>query len=87
MYTEMHDSEKVMRIENIPEFYPSGSRSTLKLERAFLEEMVKYVVPQPQGGAFSGGVGEEQFASFLNSEYAAALSHRIHLGLEIPHDE
>lgn len=76
-----------MRIENIPKFYPSGSRPALNLERAFLEEMVKYIIPKSEGGAFSGGVGEEQFASFLNSEYATALSRRINLGLEIPHDK
>ena len=76
-----------MRIENIPAFYSSGSPPTQKLEQAFLEEMMKYMAPKPPGGSFSGGIGEEQFSSFMNREYASALSRRIDLGLEVPHVE
>ncbi|MBU3029199.1 rod-binding protein [Paracoccus marinaquae] len=51
-----------------------------RLEQAFLEEMLKYCGPQPGQGAFSGGAGEDQFASFLNREYAAIMARRMDLG-------
>lgn len=51
-----------------------------ELERAFLEEMLKYAGPQPSEGSFSGGAGEEQFASFLTREHAALLAGRLDLG-------
>lgn len=51
-----------------------------KLEQAFLEEMLKYCGPSPAEGAFSGGAGEEQFASFLTREHAGLLARRIDLG-------
>ena len=50
------------------------------LERAFLEEMLKYAGPSAMEGAFSGGSGEDQFQSFLTREHAAALSDRLDLG-------
>lgn len=51
-----------------------------KLEQAFLEEMLKYCGPKSAQGAFGGGIGEDQFGSFLTQEYAAILSARIDLG-------
>ena len=51
-----------------------------KLEQAFLEEMLKYCGPKPEGGAFGGGIGENQFGSFLTQEYAAVLAAKIDLG-------
>ena len=53
-----------------------------KLEQAFLEEMLKYCGPRSMEGAFGGGIGEDQFSSFLTQEYAAVLSARIDLGFE-----
>lgn len=52
-----------------------------KLEQAFLEEMLKYCGPKSVTGAFGGGIGEDQFASFLTQEYAAVLAGQIDLGL------
>ena len=52
-----------------------------RLERAFLEEMLKYAGPKPSEGSFSGGAGEAQFSSFLNESYAARLSESLDLGL------
>ncbi len=52
-----------------------------KLEAAFLEEMLKYCGPKSSEGAFSGGAGEAQFASFLSRSYAEALAARLDLGL------
>jgi flagellar protein FlgJ len=51
-----------------------------QLEQLFLEEMLKYCGPGPLSGSFSGGAGEEQFASFLTREHAAILSQRVDLG-------
>lgn len=51
-----------------------------QLEQAFLEEMLKYCGPPPAEGAFSGGAGEDQFASFLTREHAALLARRLDLG-------
>lgn len=60
---------------------PSTARPVAaQLEQAFLEEMLKYCGPRASDGAFSGGAGEEQFASFLTREHAAALSGRLDLG-------
>lgn len=51
-----------------------------KLEQAFLEEMLKYCGPKSAAGSFGGGIGEDQFASFLTQEYAAVLAGQIDMG-------
>lgn len=56
-------------------------QATDRLEAAFLEQMLKYMGPQAQQGAGSGGEGEAQFQSFLSQEYARILSERIDLRL------
>lgn len=57
-------------------------RAADKLEGAFLEEMMKYAFPKPESGGFVGGVGEEQFSSFLAREHAAMLAQSLDLGFE-----
>ena len=52
-----------------------------RIEQAFLEEMLKYVRPAALQGSFGGGHGEEQFATFMNREYAALMAARVDLGL------
>lgn len=52
-----------------------------QLEQAFLEEMLKYCGPKSLSGAFGGGIGEDQFSSFLIQEQAAALARQMDLGL------
>lgn len=52
-----------------------------QLEQAFLEEMLKYCGPRTSEGAFGGGIGEDQFSSFLSREYAAVLAEQLDLGL------
>lgn len=52
-----------------------------RMEQVFLEEMLKYVRPAALQGGFGGGHGEEQFASFMNREYAELLAVRLDLGL------
>ncbi|MCF3974239.1 hypothetical protein [Paracoccus salsus] len=53
-----------------------------RLEQAFLEEMLKYCGPRAAEGGFSGGIGEDQFASFLNQQHAAILSRKLDLGFD-----
>lgn len=61
---------------------PTGSapQAAEQLEQAFIEEMLKYVVPQDTSGPFSGGAGQQQFSSFLQREWAGLISQRIDLG-------
>nr|WP_111300112.1 flagellar biosynthesis protein FlgJ [Paracoccus saliphilus] len=59
-----------------------GVKVANQLEQAFLEEMLKYCGPGAAQGGFSGGAGEEQFASFLTREHAALLAGRLDLGFE-----
>ena len=42
--------------------------------------MLKYCGPKSNTGAFGGGIGEDQFSSFLIQEHAAALAGRMDLG-------
>lgn len=51
------------------------------LEAAFLAEMLSYAGLGQNEGAFSGGVGEEQFASFLRQEQARLLVEKGGIGL------
>ena len=50
------------------------------LEQAFLEEMLKYCGPKSNTGAFGGGIGEDQFSSFLIQEQAAVLARQLDFG-------
>ena len=49
------------------------------LEQAFLEEMLKYCGPRAASDGFSGGVGEDQFGSFLTREYARIMARHLDL--------
>lgn len=52
------------------------------LEAAFLAEMLSHAGLEPQSSsAFSGGIGEEQFASFLRQEQAKLMVERGGIGL------
>ena len=51
-----------------------------QLEQAFLEEMLKYCGPKSNTGAFGGGIGEDQFSSFLTQEQAAVLAKQLDFG-------
>lgn len=52
-----------------------------ELEGVFLAEMLAHAGLKPIEGGFGGGVGEDQFASFLRQEQAAAMVRRGGLGL------
>lgn len=56
-------------------------QAALKLEQAFLAEMLKAAGFGEARKAFGGGEGEEQFGSFLRQEHAAALAEKGGIGL------
>ncbi len=51
------------------------------LEASFLSEMLSQAGLGNGGGSFSGGVGEEQFASFLREEQVKAMVQHGGIGL------
>lgn len=59
----------------------SFRQAAKNLEKAFLSEMLKLALPKESDGAFSGGVGEAQFHSFLVEEQAKLISGKIDLGI------
>ena len=52
-----------------------------ELEASFLAEMLKYSGVGKPLDSFGGGVGEEQFASFLCDEYGRAMADAGGIGL------
>lgn len=51
------------------------------LETAFLSEMLSHAGVDAPDGPFSGGVGEDQFASFLRDAQARAMVDQGGIGL------
>lgn len=51
------------------------------LEASFLSEMLDHAGLDAAEGAFSGGIGEAQFASFLREAQAKAMVERGGIGL------
>ncbi|MGL6210252.1 MAG: rod-binding protein [Paracoccaceae bacterium] len=51
------------------------------LEAAFLSEMLGHAGVGGQENSFGGGIGEEQFASFLRQEQAELMVKRGGIGL------
>ena len=52
-----------------------------KLEATFLSEMLKSAGLGASDGAFGGGIGEEQFTSFLRDSQASAMVEAGGIGL------
>lgn len=52
-----------------------------ELEAAFLAEMLRHAGLGTQTGAFGGGIGAEQFASFLREGQAKAMVRAGGIGL------
>ncbi|TKW65533.1 MAG: hypothetical protein DI616_14115 [Paracoccus denitrificans] len=75
-----------MRIENATQLYSNTAQVSKNLGTAFMEEMVAHIMPKSGESGFAGGIGEEQFSSFLNREYAAALSASLDLGFKVRMD-
>ena len=51
------------------------------LEAAFLSEMLSFAGMKAADGPFSGGIGEDQFASFLREAQAKAIVDHGGIGL------
>lgn len=65
---------------------PGGAAARLReqskeLEAAFLAEMLSFAGLGESEGAFAGGIGEEQFASFLRAEQARLMVAQGGIGL------
>lgn len=60
---------------------PALVRKSMELESAFLSEMLGHAGVGAQADAFSGGIGEDQFASFLRDAQADALVRKGGIGL------
>lgn len=56
-------------------------RKAQELEASFLSEMLSYTGLDDQKGAFSGGIGEDQFSSFLRDAQARAMVDHGGIGL------
>lgn len=52
-----------------------------QLEAAFLAEMLRHAGISGQPGAFGGGIGEEQFSSFMRDAQAKAMVEAGGIGL------
>jgi peptidoglycan hydrolase FlgJ len=52
-----------------------------ELETTFLSEMLSHAGMGKAQGSFGGGIGEDQFASFLRNAQATAMVDRGGLGL------
>lgn len=56
-------------------------QASIRLEAQFLSEMLKAAGFDAQVSGFSGGIGEEQFASFLRDAQAEEIAQSGALGL------
>ena len=75
-----------MDIAVIPPTTPPDRRSALmekaqELEATFLAEMLAHTGLGASEGSFSGGTGEDQFASFLRQEQARLMVRHGGIGL------
>ncbi len=69
----------------VPPLSPARAAQLMKkahgLETSFLSEMLSYTGLDAQQGDFTGGVGEDQFASFLREAQAKAMVDHGGIGL------
>ena len=78
-----------MMITPVPAVKPTADNKVLDplwakaqaLEATFLSEMLGYAGVGETATSFGGGVGEEQFESFLRQEQATAIVRQGGLGL------
>ena len=49
------------------------------MNRLFISQMLQFSGMFESRGAFGGGTGEDQFASFLREEYAGRLAERVQI--------
>lgn len=74
-------SQNPARLENVRAPDADLRATARALEASFLAEMLKHGGLVKMKGAFSGGVGEEQFASFLRDEQARLMTQAGGIGL------
>lgn len=60
---------------------PALRRLAAEMETAFLSEMLGYAGLGQHDDAFGGGIGEEQFSSFLREEQAGLMVRSGGIGL------
>ncbi|QCP87088.1 chemotaxis protein chel [Cereibacter sphaeroides] len=60
---------------------PDLHRKAEELEAAFLSEMLGHTGLRTASGPFGGGIGEQQFASFLRDEQAEGMVRSGGIGL------
>lgn len=60
---------------------PALRLKAAELEATFLSEMLGAAGLGPAGGAFGGGIGEEQFTSFLREAQAKSIVQAGGIGL------
>jgi peptidoglycan hydrolase FlgJ len=56
-------------------------QKSVELEATFLAEMLQFAGLDAKGDGFDGGIGEEQFSSFLRQEQATLMAERGGIGL------
>lgn len=72
----------VLSVTNTPDFNDEKLRDAAKqLEASFLSEMLKSAGFGEARESFGGGVGEEQFASFLRDSHAKSMVETGGIGL------
>ncbi len=64
-----------------PERAAALMQKSQELEAAFLAEMLSFVGLDETEGSFTGGIGEEQFGSFLREEQAKLMVKKGGIGL------
>lgn len=70
----------VQKLPQIPQINPLREKAA-ELETAFLAEMLGHAGLGAAKDGFGGGIGEEQFSSFLRQEQAAAMVKAGGIGL------
>lgn len=73
-----------MEIENslsLPDRSQALREKSKELETAFLAEMLKHLEPEAASEGFAGGMGEQQFGSFLRHAQADAIVDKGGIGL------
>ncbi|MEO1978633.1 MAG: rod-binding protein [Paracoccaceae bacterium] len=56
-------------------------KAAIQLEAAFLAELLKSAGVGESRDSFGGGIGEDQFASFLRQQHAGSLAQAGAIGL------
>ncbi|APX22651.1 MAG: flagellar biosynthesis protein FlgJ [Rhodobacteraceae bacterium] len=56
-------------------------KAAIQLEAAFLAELLKSAGVGESRDSFGGGIGEDQFASFLRQQHAGSLAQAGGIGL------